>query len=512
MTDERKQLSKPKKFGYVLLFAVLCSFSAVALDFIFEILPFTQTDTTVSTPYYAENIKTFLMIANNDKPLFYPVAFIFAFICAFLMYQLCKKREFSPWLFLISLSLSLSVSLFIAFLERSFGILFMTVIVSVSVLLWTLFLLLPKMSAPPTKRKLAIYSALIFALSVGTYFSSNAYIKNSMKGEVDKTNSWSAINQTVKKTDNWKQIVKSTPFDFEKIEKTKGEIGSDEYYVKICNYPCLDGSTVCVPMAAEFARQHLGLTDEQCKNFVDFSTTHYAYEYLIGRSNLSRTYYTPFDQPIYVNFPTTDLILATEPSDEELASAKAEGITLVKKPICYDAFVFITHKDNPVESLTVKQIQDIYSGKIKNWKEVGGKDEKIRAFQREKNSGSQTAMENLVMQGTNMIDPIEVTVIEGMGELVDRVAEYQNGTASLGYTYKYYIDTLYKNENIKTIAVEGIEPTDSNIRAEKYPFWTNYYGVIRGGDEDKTGGKFLDWILSKEGQKCVKQAGYITLK
>ena len=99
-----------------------------------------------------------------------------------------------------------------------------------------------------------------------------------------------------------------------------------------------------------------------------------------------------------------------------------------------------------------------------------------------------------------------------MGELVDAVAEYENETASLGYTYRYYIDTLYKNDNIKTIAVDGIAPTDDNIRSGAYPFTTNYYGVIREGDEEEIGGQFLEWILSDEGQKCVAQAGYIPMK
>ena len=214
----------------------------------------------------------------------------------------------------------------------------------------------------------------------------------------------------------------------------------------------------------------------------------------------------------YIDMRGVDLVIATEPSDEEIAHAESLGITLKKTPVCYDAFVFITHKDNPVENLTVEQIQKIYSGEIKNWKEVGGKDEKIRAFQREKNSGSQTAMENLVMGGSDMIDPIEIKIIVGMGELVDTVAEYENETASLGYTYRYYIDTLYKNDKIKTIAVNGITPTDENIRHGSYPFTTNSYGVIKEGDEDEIGGRFLEWILSDEGQKCVAQAGYITLR
>lgn len=264
-------------------------------------------------------------------------------------------------------------------------------------------------------------------------------------------------------------------------------------------------------MAVEFARQHLNFEDKTANEFVQFSTTHYAYENLMEPMNQKENY-VHHNLDAFINMKGVDLVIATEPSDEEIAQAESMGVTFIKEPVCYDAFVFITHKDNPVENLTVEQIKAIYSGEITNWKDVGGKNEKIRAFQREKNSGSQTAMENLVMGGSDMIDPIEVKIIVGMGELVDAVAEYENETASLGYTYRYYIDNLYKNDNIKTVAVNGIAPTDDNIRNEVYPFTTNYYGVIRKGDEDNIGGQFLEWILSDEGQKCVKQAGYITMR
>ncbi|MCM1365537.1 MAG: substrate-binding domain-containing protein [Faecalibacterium sp.] len=331
-------------------------------------------------------------------------------------------------------------------------------------------------------------------------------------GTPDRTGSWGSINQEVARDKNWKQIVKNSEFQLGEIKKYR-QPGNDydDYYCTWGTYPLIDGSTVCVPMAVEFAGQHLGFDDENSKYFTNFSTTHYAYERLVNKE-LSNASFCDNDNLVEINAKTPDIVIGTEPSNDELAMAKSAGVELVKKPVCYDAFVFITHKNNPVESLTVEQIKDIYSGKITNWKEVGGNDEKIVAYQREENSGSQTAMENLVMGGANMIDPITIKVIAGMGALVDEVAEYDNKTTSLGYTYRYYIDTLYKNDNIKTIAIEGIAPTDDNIRSEKYPFTTNYYGVIRHGDEDKTGGKFLDWMLTDEGQKCIVQAGYITIR
>jgi phosphate transport system substrate-binding protein len=337
----------------------------------------------------------------------------------------------------------------------------------------------------------------------------NRYLANRNLGIADKTGSWGAVNQNVERGKNWKQIVTDTPFRLGEITSTTDEDGYENKYCDKGTYPHIDGSTVCVPMAVEFARQHLKFEDRTANQFVTFSTTHYAYENLMTEAESQN--YVHYKLDAFINMGSTDLVIATEPSDDEIAQAEGLGVTLKKTPVCYDAFVFITHKDNPVDSLTVEEIKKIYTGKITNWKEVGGKDEKIRAFQREKNSGSQTAMENLVMGSADMIDPIEVRIIVGMGELVDAVAEYENETASLGYTYRYYIDTLYKNDNIKTIAVDGIAPTDENIRSEVYPFTTNYYGVIRQGDEDKIGGQFLKWILSDEGQRCVAQAGYITL-
>lgn len=367
-------------------------------------------------------------------------------------------------------------------------------------------------------KKLKVFPLLVlaYALYAAVFIFSNQYLHRiiiSERNQADITSSWYFINQDISRGNDWKEIVTGTDFSLGGITSDTDEYGYTYYTGSMGTYPVIDGSTVCVPMAVEFARQHLDMNDDDSQSLSCFSTTHYAYEYLITKQTTYPGYYH-YSYNNYIEMPedTVDIVIATHPSDEELAMAQQHGVELILEPVCYDAFVFITHKDNPVESLTVEQIRDIYSGKIKNWKDVGGKDEKIRAFQREANSGSQTAMERLVMGGTDMIDPIEVTVIEGMGALVEAVAEYKNETASIGYTYRYYIDNLYKNPDIKMIAVEGISPTDENIRNSSYPYTTNYYGVIRKEDENATGGKFLNWMLSDEGQACIKQAGYITLE
>jgi phosphate transport system substrate-binding protein len=325
----------------------------------------------------------------------------------------------------------------------------------------------------------------------------------------DRT-SWGSITEMVVRPAGWKQIVQDSAFTIgekKKADTWEGENGPEDYYAYDWGtYPRIDGSTVCVPLAAEFARQHLGLSDSDVPGFICFSTTHYAYENLILRGPVY-----PWVMSQNATMAEKPVAIVTEPSDDEQAMAKENDVELVVKPVCRDAFVFITHKDNPVDSLTAEQIRGIYSGKITNWKEVGGDDRLIIPFQRDENSGSQTTMEKQVMRGEPMLKPEAAQIPGDMGELVDSVAEYRNGAGSIGYTFKFYIETLYKNEDIKMLYVDGVAPVDTDIRSEAYPFSVYYYGVIRGGEEKKTGGLFLDWVLSDEGQRCVKQAGYCPL-
>ena len=207
------------------------------------------------------------------------------------------------------------------------------------------------------------------------------------------------------------------------------------------------------------------------------------------------------------------LIFATPPSQDELQTAKENDTVLEADPVALDGFVFITHKDNPVDSLTVQQIRDIYTGKITNWKDVGGKNERIRAFQRTKNSGSQTAMEELVMKGEPMKEAPFALVAEAMGELVEFVAEYENETAAIGYTYYYYINNLYRNPDIKVIRIDGISPENENLISGAYPFTASYDVVIRGDEpEDSVYWALRDYMLSDEGQEIIRLAGYCPVK
>lgn len=275
----------------------------------------------------------------------------------------------------------------------------------------------------------------------------------------------------------------------------------------------IDGSTATIPITAELARQFCDAKDggyeviNSVKNLVHHYKTDVAYERLIYGAHS----YIPSTGINY--FERVGLVFATPPSVDEYETARKNNVTLEVEQVALDGFVFITNKNNPVDSLTVEQIRDIYTGKITNWKQVGGRDEEIRAFQRSKNSGSQTAMEELVMQGEPMQEAPVTLIPSFMGELVEMVAEYENLPSAIGYTYYYYINNLYKNPNIKVLKINGISPDNENLIDNTYPFTAGYYAVIRGDEpEDSVYRKLRDYMLTDEGQQIIALAGYCPIR
>lgn len=179
-------------------------------------------------------------------------------------------------------------------------------------------------------------------------------------------------------------------------------------------------------------------------------------------------------------------------------------------PIGREAFVFFVNKKNPIDSLTIEQIRAIYSGKVTNWAEVGGERVDIRAFQRPQDSGSQTALQNLMGNVPLMEAPTE-DVVSGMGGIISEVAEYKNYKNAIGYTFRYYSTEMVKNKEIKLLPIDGIVPSTENIRNGTYPIASEFYAVTAGTDNPNVQ-KLLDWILSPQGQALVEKAGYVSVK
>lgn len=255
-------------------------------------------------------------------------------------------------------------------------------------------------------------------------------------------------------------------------------------------YPRVDGSTVTIPLSEAFYSKLTGCTAEEATLDIKHNTTHYAYENLINGD--------------------CDLIFVTSPSEEELQMAKDAGIELEVIPIVSEAFVFLVSADNEIEGLSHQQILDIYSGKITNWSQVGGKDVPMRAFQRPVNSGSQTGMLDLVMGDVEMTEPPTELVTAWMGELVDAVAAYDGEPDAIGYSYYYYVNDMWGYNSTKLIAIDGVQPNNDTVADGSYRYHTAYYAVIdKAQSEDSTVRKVISWILSDEGQAVAEDTGYV---
>ena len=202
--------------------------------------------------------------------------------------------------------------------------------------------------------------------------------------------------------------------------------------------------------------------------------------------------------------------MPAERFERMLRSAAADaGVELVYVPFCYDAFVFMVNEKNPVTSLTAQQIRQIYTGQYSSWEALGGESQKLYAYQRPHGSGSQTAMEEMVMQGLEL-QAEENYISIGMDDAVRQIGNYDNGIGAIGYSYLYYVNKLVESSGIRVLAIDGIAPTTENLQSGAYPYTVNYYAVYRKGDSNTEA--FVNWLISDAGQLAVRQAGYVPLR
>ena len=214
----------------------------------------------------------------------------------------------------------------------------------------------------------------------------------------------------------------------------------------------------------------------------------------------------------------TDLIFAAAPSQEQLEMARRAAKELHLTPIGREAFVFFVNSRNPVEGLTVEQIQGIYTGQITNWNQVGGKNQPIRPFQRLENSGSQSALLRL-MDGLPLIEPEKEDRVDGMGGIIRQVASYRNYKNSIGFSFRFYASEMAANDQIRLLALDGVSPTKESIRDGSYPISDSFFAITAapiGAPDPRESNPnlnaFLDWILSEQGQQIVEDSGYVSIR
>jgi phosphate transport system substrate-binding protein len=205
-----------------------------------------------------------------------------------------------------------------------------------------------------------------------------------------------------------------------------------------------------------------------------------------------------------------DMIFMAQPSPQQFQKAEAKGVELIITPIGYEAFVFFVSVVNPVNSLAMEQIRDIYSKRITRWEDVGGRRERILPFQRPEGSGSQTAMLHL-MSDVPIAPPLREEFHGDMIGIVLAVADYRNYGNAIGFSFRYYVEGMFEHVDVKLLQIDGIAPTIENIQNKSYPLIGEVVIISRADNTNPNVQKLTEWFLSSQGQQLVRNVGYVPL-
>jgi phosphate transport system substrate-binding protein len=187
--------------------------------------------------------------------------------------------------------------------------------------------------------------------------------------------------------------------------------------------------------------------------------------------------------------------------NEEVQKAKAAGVNPFETVIAMDGIAVVVHPSNPVSKLTREQIKAVYTGKISNWAELGGRNMKIVAVSRDTSSGTFESFEELALN-KEKVRPDTLTTASNQG-VAQTVAQTPGAIGYVGLGY------LTKRE--KALDVDGVKCTKPNVLSKKYPLSRALYMYTNGapaGDAKK----FISFVLSREGQKIVAEEGFVGLK
>jgi phosphate transport system substrate-binding protein len=257
------------------------------------------------------------------------------------------------------------------------------------------------------------------------------------------------------------------------------------------NLPVIDGAAALFPVYSAFVHAVYPKDTEYSENndgvFLYNNT-------LIGYRLLAEKY--------------TDIFIGAYPSLEQREYAAECGTTFKYTEIGKEAFVFFVNKDNPIDNLSSEDVRGIYSGKITNWSQLGGSDEPIVAFQRNEGSGSQSMLERF-MGDVPIMEPPKEQINDLMSGIITDVADYRNRAGSIGFSFRFYLEGIIKNENIKMLAIDGVKPTKENIQNGTYKIVTPIYAVSYLEKDNPNIDRFIEWMLSDEGQYIIEKTGYV---
>lgn len=191
---------------------------------------------------------------------------------------------------------------------------------------------------------------------------------------------------------------------------------------------------------------------------------------------------------------------------EQANCIKAFGKRPTEYKVCLDGLSVYVSADNGVKELTVAQIADIFTGKVKNWKQVGGNDAPITVYSRENSSGTYEFFKEHVLQGKDFA--ANAQTMPGTAAVLQAVAKDKNG---IGYGGAAYGAGAKHLKVKKDEASPAIEPTEENVVKGTYPIWRYLFVYVNPALDKGDIAKYLTWVRGDEGQKVVKDVGYFPL-
>lgn len=182
---------------------------------------------------------------------------------------------------------------------------------------------------------------------------------------------------------------------------------------------------------------------------------------------------------------------------------KGAASILVDHKVCVIGFAVVASKDVTVDSLTKAQIQDIFTGKVTNWNQVGGANEPITVINRTKSSGTRATFKNTVMDGKDEKDGLGITQ-DASGSVQKAISSTKGAISYLALSY--ITDDVKKDLNV--LKIDNTEATTDNITTGKYPFWSYEHMYTKGEAKDITKA-FIDYMMSADNAATIKKLGYI---
>ena len=186
----------------------------------------------------------------------------------------------------------------------------------------------------------------------------------------------------------------------------------------------------------------------------------------------------------------------------EVGAASGKGVNMKPTIVAYDGIAVIVNSANPIEALTKKQVEQIFTGDVTDWSAVGGNPGKISVYTRNTSSGTYSEFKELAMKKRDYAPSAQK--MAGNEQIASEVGKNANGIGYVGLAY-------IKAGGIKVMTIDGAQPSVKSVQAKHYPFArpTFYY---TNGEPSGVAKEFVDFTLSPGGQKIVLQVGFVPIK